>query len=88
VLVQAGERATAGRIGLLAASGLREVKARRRPSSACWPPAVNWWNPATRCSGKTLRKQSTRAGTLIAQSGGLPHLFPLVADTLAATKQA
>ena len=89
VLVQAGERATAGRIGLLAATGLREVKARRRPILGLLATGSELVEPGNSLpQGKLYESNRQALAPLIAQSGGLPHLFPLVADTLAATKQA
>jgi molybdopterin molybdotransferase len=88
-LVASGERATAGHIGLLAASGLREIKVRRQPVVgllATGSELVESGNPLA--PGKLYESNRQALAPLLARSGALPRLLPLVADTLEETKRA
>jgi molybdopterin molybdotransferase len=86
-VMQGGERLTAGRVGLLAAMGLPMVNARRQPVIgllATGNELVEPGNPLS--SGKIYESNRLSLAALIEQTGAAPKVFPLVADTLDATK--
>ncbi len=87
ILVEAGEKLTAARIGLLGATGVTSVSAGR-------PPLVGLIATGSELkeAGQILTSgqiyESNRAGlaALVRQVGGVPESFPLVPDTIAATR--
>src|SRR5437773_696972 len=89
VLAQAGERATAGRIALLAASGLREIKAHRQPIIGVLATGNELVEPGQALpQGKLYESNRATVAPLLARSGAVSRILPLVPDTLAQTKQA
>lgn len=89
IIVRAGEQLTAGRIGLLAAAGVTQVKVFRRPVIGVLATGSELVEP-----GKPLPPgaiyESNRAmlSPLLERSGAVVRNYPLVADTLPATKAA
>lgn len=86
-LLEAGDLLTAGRIGLLAAVGCRQVPVNRKPLVGLLATGSELREP-----GETLRPgqifESNRIvlAALTQRAGGVPRIFPLVADSLDATK--
>jgi molybdopterin molybdotransferase len=89
VLVEKGERLTSGRISLLAACGCSELLVGARPRVALLATGSELTEP-----GVELRPghiyESNRLGlaALCRRVGAIPELFPLVPDTLEATRSA
>ena len=88
-LLGAGERINAGRIGLLAAIGVGEVTVGKRPVAALLSTGDELAE-----AGSPLRPgqifESNRAllASLAEHSNAVPKVFPIVPDTLAATRGA
>jgi len=88
-LARSGEILTAGRLSLLAATGIRQVTVGHQPKVGLMSTGSELREP-----GQTLGQgqiyESNRIGlsALIRNAGGLPTIFPLVPDELAATEQA
>ena len=88
-LVAAGERLTPGRLGLLAATGVREISVRRRPvvgvlaTGSELIEAGTIWSP-----GKIYESNRVMIGALLSRAGAEARVFPLVPDTLEATRAA
>ena len=89
VIGRPGEALTPGRIALLAASGVSEVDAGRRPTVGLLATGSELREPGQPL-GPGLIYESNRAtlGPLIAQTGAVPRIYPLVPDTLPATCEA
>jgi molybdopterin molybdotransferase len=88
-LVEAGELLTAGRIGLLAAAGLTRVRAGRRPVAGLLATGSELREPGQPLApGQIYESNRIALAALIERAGALPRTFPLVADTLAATRLA
>ncbi len=89
VVVNAGERIGVGRIALLAALGVPEISVGHRPVVGLLATGSE-----LREAGQTLALgqiyESNRAtlAALVAQSGAMPKLFPLVRDTAEDTRAA
>lgn len=88
-LVKAGEILTPGKISLLAAVGLSEVSVGKRPRVGLLATGSEL-REAGQPLGPGQIYESNRAtlGPLITRAGGVPNVFPLVPDTLAATQTA
>lgn len=86
ILVEAGERLTAGRIGLLAATGVVETEVHRRPVVGLIATG-NELREAGQPLGPGQIYESNRISlaALAAQAGALPIILPCVEDTLAST---
>ena len=88
-LGNAGDYLTAGRVSLLAAVGMTQVKLGRQPIVGLLASGSE-----LREAGQTLAPgqiyESNRLGlaALMSRAGGIPKIFPLVPDTLAATRAA
>ncbi len=84
-----GERISAGRIGLLAASGVVEVRAGRRPVTGLLATG-NELREAGAILGRGEIFESNRAmlAPLVTAAGGVVKIYPMVPDTLAATRAA
>ena len=84
-----GARLSPGRLGLLAAVGFGEVRVGRAPHAALLATGSE-----LRAAGQPLAAgqiyESNRAvlAPLLAQAGAIPRTYPLVPDTLAATRAA
>lgn len=89
VIGLAGEALAPGRVALLAAQGLREITVGRRPVVGLLATGSE-----LRSAGESLAPgqiyESNRAmlTPLIARAGGLPRVYPLVPDTIEATRAA
>jgi molybdopterin molybdotransferase len=89
VLARAGEVITPGRVGLLAAAGISSVCVHRRPVVgllATGSELVEAGRPLL--PGRIYESNRTALEPLLARSGAVPRVFPLVPDTLDATCQA
>ena len=88
-LGETGARLGVGRVSLLAAAGVREVRVGRRPRVALLATGSEL-REAGQPLGPGQIYESNRAGlaALIRRHGGLPEAFPLVPDDLAATRTA
>jgi molybdopterin molybdotransferase len=86
---EAGEELSAGRINLLAALGLAEVRVGKKPVTALLASGSELIE-----AGQPLPPggiyESNRIGlaALLNQAGAVPKIFPLVKDTLAETRRA
>jgi molybdopterin molybdotransferase len=85
----AGELLTAGRLGLLAAVGLTDVRVGRQPVVGLLATGSELQEPGLPlASGRIYESNRLALATLIKRAGALPRTFPLVADELAATSVA
>ena len=88
-LAEAGDRLTFGQIGLLAAAGLLELKVSRQPRVGLLATGSELAE-----SGRPLQAgqiyESNRAmlAALVKRAGAEPDIFPLVPDTMEATRSA
>jgi molybdopterin molybdotransferase len=88
-LAEPGEVLTPGKLGLLAASGIAEITVGKRPRLGLLATGSE-----LRAAGEALAPgqiyESNRVAlaALMERVGGQPQLFPLVPDTLAATRRA
>ena len=88
-LIAAGQRLNAGRLGLLAATGLASVSVRRQPVIgvlATGNELVEAGLPLP--AGKIYESNRVMLGPLLARAGARERVFPLVPDTLEATRSA
>jgi molybdopterin molybdotransferase len=88
-LVEEGEMLTAGRIGLLAATGLSHVRVARRPIVgllATGSELIEGGQPLA--PGQIYESNRAALAALIQRAGGVSQTYPLVADTLAGTSKA
>ena len=89
MLAQTGDRLTFGQIGLLAAAGLLELKVSRKPRVGLLATGSQLEE-----AGRPLRPgqiyESNRVmlAALVKRAGADPEIFPLVPDTLEATRSA
>ena len=88
-LVAAGQRLNAGRLGLLAATGLASVSVRRQPVVGVLATG-NELVAAGRAlpAGKIYESNRVMLGPLLTQAGAVARVFPLVPDSLEATGSA
>lgn len=88
-LVAAGDAMTPASLGLLAAVGISEIKVGRRPTVGLLATGSELREAGTLLSpGQIYESNRTLLAPLIARAGGVPNKFPLVPDTLAATREA
>jgi molybdopterin molybdotransferase len=89
LLLEAGERLTAPRLSLLAATGISVVRVGRRPTSGLLATGNELREPGQPLDAGAIY-ESNRAGlaALARQAGALPKIYPLVPDDLSATKAA
>jgi len=88
-LVPEGNRLTAGRIALLAAAGVSEIKAARQPRVALLATGSELVESGQPLSpGKIYENNRAMIVALMKWSGAIPEIFPFVPDTLEATKAA
>ena len=88
-LVQAGERLTAGAAGLLAAVGIREIRAGRRPVIGLLATGSELTEAGQPLApGRIYESNRISLAPWLAEAGAVPRVFPLVRDTLAETRAA
>ena len=88
-VVEAGERLTAGRIGLLAAMGCARVLVGRRPVAGLLATGSELREPSQPLGpGQIYESNRPALAALVHGAGAVPRRFPLVADTLDATRSA
>lgn len=86
---QPGDRLTAGRLGLLAAIGLAEVRVCRQPVVGLLATGNELQEAGPPLQpGKIYESNRQCLAPLAVQAGGVPRIFPLVEDTPAATRAA
>jgi len=97
VIIQSGEKLGAAHIGLLAATGNGQLTVNRRPTVALLATGSELREPAgtpSTCSASSLAPgqifESNRAALtpLIAATGAIPKIFPIVPDAAEATRAA
>lgn len=87
LLLQAGERLTPGQIGLLAATGRSLVLAGRRPVVGLVATGSELREPGGALGpGQIYESNRMTLAALADRAGARPHLYPLVADDLAAIR--
>jgi molybdopterin molybdotransferase len=87
-LVEAGETLTAGRIGLLASAGLREVGVARQPVAGLLATGSELKEPGQALGpGQIYESNRAALAVLAEEAGAVPRLFPLVTDSLAVTQE-
>lgn len=88
-IIRAGERLTVGRLGLLAATGCGEVKVIRRPVIGLLATGSELLEPgASLAPGKIYESNRAALEPLVSRSGAVAKVFPLVPDSLDATRRA
>ena len=88
-LAEAGEVLSAGRIGLLAATGLARVPVGRQPVVGLLATGSELTEPGRPLEpGRIYESNRTPLAMLLGRAGGVPKTFPLVADVLAGTSLA
>ncbi len=89
VMVEPGECFGVGRLALLAALGVQEVAARRRPTVGLLATGSELREAGQPLApGQIYESNRLALAALVAQSGAVPRRFPLVPDTLDATRAA
>ncbi len=89
VLVRAGERLSPGRIGLLAAAGVSTMEVYRRPVIGLLATGSELVEPGgVLTPGKIFESNRAALEPLLARSGAVVRVYPLVPDTLAGTRDA
>lgn len=89
VVVRAGEKLTAGRVGLLAATGVAQVKVFRRPIIGVLATGSELTEAGQPLRPGTIYESNrTLLAPLLERSGAVVRSYPLVEDTLPATKAA
>ncbi len=89
VLLAAGERLTAGRIGLLAAFGFPEITAARRPVVGLLATGSELREAGEKLApGEIYESNRALLAPLVRAAGAEARLYPLVPDTAAATRAA
>jgi molybdopterin molybdotransferase len=90
-LAEAGEILTPGRMALLAATGVSEVRVGRRPVAgllATGSELREAAGPADLAPGQIYESNRAALAALAARAGATTEVFPLVPDTFAATRAA
>jgi molybdopterin molybdotransferase len=88
-LVETGSRLTAAQLALLGAAGIRRIEVRRRPRVALLATGnelIESGQPLA--PGQIYESNRVMLASLLEQAGAIPEIFPLVADTLEATRAA
>ncbi|MBI3851960.1 MAG: molybdopterin molybdotransferase MoeA [Verrucomicrobia bacterium] len=89
MLGQPGDCLTAGRVSLLAAVGLTQVKVGRRPDVGLLASGSELREARQTLSpGQIYESNRVGLATLLSRAGGISKMFPLVPDTLTATRSA
>ena len=88
-VVRAGMRLSPGKIGLLGAVGIDQVSVSRKPSVALIGTGSELIEPGGALPGGKIFESNRQmlAGALVS-AGAIPKVFPLVPDTMAATRDA
>ncbi len=85
----AGEEITPGLVGLLGAAGVSEVVVGRQPVVGVLATGSELQEPGQPLvPGQIYESNRAMLAALIARAGGRPKVYPLVRDTLAATRAA
>ncbi len=89
ILIQTGDKINAGGLALLAASGLCNLSVRRRPVIGLIATGSELVEPGHPLDAGQIH-ESNRAGLacLTRAAGAIPHIFPMVRDTLEDTSTA
>ena len=89
VLVNRGERLTIGRVSLLAATGKASVSVGRRAKVGLLATGNELVDPETALTPGNIY-ESNRVGlaNCVTQAGGIPQIYPIVADSMEATTAA
>ena len=89
VLVQGGGRLTAGHVALLAAAGVKEVRAGRQPIAALLATGSELVEPGQPLRpGAIYESNRLMLSAQARQAGAVARVFPLVPDTLSAAREA
>ena len=89
MLAEAGEEISPGRIALLTATGFGTVTVGRRPNVALIATGSELREPGQPLlPGQIYESNRAMLTPLITRCGGVPKVFPIVPDTLEATKAA
>jgi len=87
VLAKAGDRLRFGQIGLLAAAGLRDLKVSRRPRIGLLATGSELAEPGRALQpGQIYESNRLMLAPLLKRAGAQPEIFPLVPDTMEATR--
>ena len=88
-LVKAGDRLSPARIGLLAAAGVATLDVFRRPVIGLLATGSELVEPGgSLAPGQIYESNRAALEPLLARSGAVVRVYPLVPDTLAATKES
>jgi len=88
-LAEAGDRLTFGQIGLLAASGLLELRVSRQPRVGLLATGNELVEPGRPLQpGQIYESNRALLAALLKRAGAQPEIFPLVPDTMEATRAA
>ncbi|HEY2952280.1 MAG TPA: gephyrin-like molybdotransferase Glp [Verrucomicrobiae bacterium] len=88
-LGESGDLLSIGRLSLFAATGVKEVRASRRPLIGLLATGSELLEAGEHTApGKLFESNRVMLAALLEQAGALPRVFPLVKDTLAATRDA
>jgi molybdopterin molybdotransferase len=89
LLLEAGTELTPGTIGLLAAAGVARVNVARRPTVGLLSTGSELRDPgSTLLPGQIYESNRAMLSPLVTRAGGIPMVYPVVTDTLAATRSA
>lgn len=89
LLLPTGEKLTSARIGLLGAVGINKINVSRRPTVAVIATGSELREAGTALApGQIYESNRLSLATMIAAAGAVPRIYPLVPDTLAATRDA
>jgi len=89
VVMRAGDCLTSAATALLGALGIGEIPARRRPVLALLATGSELREPGQPlAAGQIYESNRVALASLFSRAGALPHLFPLVPDTLPALRDA
>jgi len=89
LLLEAGTALTPGCIGLLAAAGVAQLSVGRRPVVGLLATGSELREPgSTLQPGQIYESNRAMLSPLVTQAGGIARTFPLVPDSLAATRAA
>jgi len=85
----AGDRLNSGRLALLAAVGLGEVRVHRAPRLSLLATGSELMEPGQpRNAGKIFESNRIMLASLVAGAGGVPRTYPIVPDRLEETTRA
>jgi molybdopterin molybdotransferase len=89
LLAAAGEVLSAGRIGLLAATGVTHARVGRQPAVGLLATGSELKQPGEPLMpGQIYESNRLALSALVRRAGGVPRVFPLVPDALSATRLA